>query len=169
MNVNRRSFAVLPFAAWSGSLVFFAVKPLVHQRLISGATLSLVSLASGGNDVVSNVEALVIVVIWAFVCLLIVEPSKCVALSSFGRYGAAVYLFLLIYRIVLVADMVHAHAIDWWIWLLSLVNLDHRVTSHEIHPSFDSTFPWLSLVTSLLIGVTWYWLSSARTRTDDLS
>jgi hypothetical protein len=157
----------LPLAAWLGSTTLFVAAPFLRQHLSANATLPLVSLADSGGDVVSSVEGLVIVLIWAFLSALIVEPAKFVSLVYFARRGGAVYLLLLFYQIILIADTVHAHAIDWWIWLLSLVKIGHRLTSREIHPVLSSRFPWVSLGMAFLVGGIWYWLSPARGRRDE--
>jgi hypothetical protein len=96
---------------------------------------------------------------------MLVEPAKSIAMERFRGNGPLAYMILMFYQAVLLADTLHAHVNDWWIWLLATFRIGNRVTAAEIAPG--SSFPWLSFTAAVAIGIAWFWTPAGNEPTPD--
>ena len=149
----RTLLSSLPLLAWVMSLSFTlwirAILDLVDATLL----VPLVSLPrSSQGDVVSDVTGFVLVIAWALICLLLVEPTKWAAARSAKGSWRLLYLMLVAYQVVLLGDSIRSQTFDWWKWLLSLVGAATLTPANEFYMVAGFRFPWLSLGMALASG-----------------
>lgn len=143
----------LPAVTW---IVALSCGVLVRTLLRHASETVLVPLVSlpkhSQGDIVSDVTGLVIVIGWALVSLLIVEPTKALAARSEVSHRYA-FPALVLYQIILFGDTIRAHAFDWWKWMLSLVGATTLTPANEMHEVAGFHFPWISLCAAVAATV----------------
>jgi hypothetical protein len=113
-------------------------------------SLPLVSLPfDPRRDVVSSVPMLFFALVAAFVCASITEVAKARSVQQ-GRRAATFYIVLMVYQLILVADIFRAYAYDWWTWFLSWTGFGHLDSTGDLRAVSGLRLPWLSGIAALL-------------------
>ena len=103
-------------------------------------SVPLVSASYEANrDVASSVPLLIAAIIAGWFCALIVEVSKARADTSAMQYSG-----FLLYQVVLSVEAVRAYAFDWWLYLLSRVNLVQLEPAMDLSEISGTRLPWVS-------------------------
>ena len=144
----RQLFAFLPLVAWVWSLSLRLCASPILARIGHDILLPMVSAPrSSAGDVVSSVNGLMLVMGWATVAVVLIEPTKIAALRGKGPRKA--YFVILLTQACVYADTIRSHAFDWWLWLWALGprDSDAVVTLDQIS---GFRFPWFSLIVATL-------------------
>lgn len=110
----------------------------------------LLTPGASGEHVRSSIYFFIVVLIAALLSALPVEISK----FWVSRDSGAVVFALLVHQVVIMADVVRSNAWDWWLVILSSVNL-YQIdgsTWMRRHGSLVGLWPWPSLLSTVLVS-----------------
>jgi hypothetical protein len=81
------------------------------------------------------------------VATLCVEPAK----FLIRRANTLLYVALIAYQFILGVDVLRGNAMDWWVWILSVMGLTSLGTGDWRNLTFPIASPWISLIGAITI------------------